>query len=162
MATPTSAMNIQLMQVQEFIDKNKLLEVTSPFIHEPSSSAMHHSGIFSEDIFGQVASQDRLVRMGYIDLHCRILHPIVFQNLMQLKRFYTEIMSGKSYAKWNPVEKDFERANDDEEGADTGYTFFIKHFNEIDFKKNNSLKRNDKVEVIIKYRDHFHLIITLQ
>lgn len=151
------AFNIQLMDVNAFIEKNNILEVTSPFIHEPSSSALDAKGIFSETIFGEVASQNRLIRMGYIDLHCRILHPIVFQNLMQLKRFYTEIMSGKSYAIWNPVEKDFERANDDEENADTGYTFFIKHFNEIDFKKNASLKRNDKVEVITKYKDRIFI-----
>ena len=149
--------NIVLMDVSKFISDNGLMEVTSPFIHSPSSSLPDPDGIFSERIFGQVASQDRLIRMGYIDLHCRVLHPVVFQNLMQLKRFYTEIMSGKSYAIWNPVDKDFERANDDEENADTGYTFFIKHFNEIDFKKNNSLKRNDKVEVIVKYRDRIFI-----
>ena len=154
---PTVPFNVQLMDVNEFIKTNNLLEVTSPFIHETSTSTFAKDGIFSEQIFGEVASQARLVKMGYIDLHCRVLHPIVFQNLMLLKRFYTEIMSGRSYAIWNPVEKDFERANDDEDNADTGYSFFIKHFNEIDFKKNASLKRNDKVDVILKYKDRIFI-----
>jgi len=146
-------LNIALMQVTKFIADNRLMEVTSPFIHEPSSTAMDSKGIFSEIIFGEMASQNRLIKMGYISLNCRVFHPKVFQNLQQLKRFYVEIMSGKSYAIWNPVERDFERAGEDEENADTGFTFFIKHFNEINFSKNASLKRNDKIKVIEEYKD---------
>lgn len=150
-------LNLQLMNVEKFIQDNHLMEVTSPFIHEPSSTAMDSKGIFSEVIFGEMASQSRLVKMGYIRLNCRVFHPKVFQNLQQLKRFYVEIMSAKSYAIWNPVEKDFERAGEDEEGADTGFTFFLKHFNDINFAKNASLKRNDKIEVITKYKDRLFI-----
>ena len=59
----TTPFNIVLMNVDQFISDNKLLEVTSPFIHEPSTSNFHKEGIFSEDVFGLVASQDRLIRL---------------------------------------------------------------------------------------------------
>lgn len=145
--------NIAIMDVNKFIKDNNLMEVTSPFIHVPSSFRFDPSGIFSESVFGEMASQARLIRMGYIKLNCRVFHPIIFQNLQSLKRFYTEIMSGKSYAKWDPIEKDFVRATETEEGADTGFSFFLKYFDQIKFEKNASIKRNDKIDVILKYKD---------
>ena len=139
------ALNLSVMDVDTFITKNNIQEVTSPFIHVPSSPAFDPDGIFSESIFGAIASQMRLIRHGYISLNCHVFHPIIFQNLIAIKRFYGEIMSGKSYAKWDPEIKDFVRANESEEGADTGYSFFLSHFNQINFSTNESLKRNDKV-----------------
>ena len=147
------ALNLSVMDVDTFITKNNIQEVTSPFIHVPSSPAFDPEGIFSEAIFGAIASQMRLIRHGYINLNCHVFHPIIFQNLLAIKRFYGEIMSGKSYAKWDPEIKDFVRADESEEGADTGYSFFLSHFNQINFETNESLKRNDKVRVIEKYKD---------
>lgn len=150
-------LNLSIMDVNKFVRENHLLEVTSPFIHESSSTSMHDEGLFSERIFGEMASQTRLIKMGYIDLHCKVFHPVIFQNLQSIKRFYVEIMSGRSYAKWDIHEKDFVRASEDEEGAKTGYTFFIKHFSQIQFNKNASLKRNDKIDVIMKYKDRLFI-----
>ena len=150
---PNGAFNISIMDVNRFISDNNLLEVTSPFIHVSSSTEFDPCGIFSERIFGTLATQARLVRMGYIKLNCRVFHPIIFQNIQALKRFYTEIMSGRSYAKWDPIERDFVRSSEDEEGADTGFSFFLKYFDQIKFNKNASLKRNDKIDVIMKYKD---------
>lgn len=145
--------NIAIMDVDAFIQKNNVQEVTSPFIRVPSSNLMDPDGIFSETIFGPLASQVRLIRHGYISLNCRVINPTIFQNLIALKRFYGELMSGKSYGKWDAEIKDFVRADETEEGADTGYSFFIKHFPQINFLTNASLKRNDKVAVIQKYKD---------
>lgn len=153
MAKASQPFNLKLMHVDEFIKQNNLQEVTSPFIHESSSSNFSDGGLFSERVFGPVASQQRLIQLGYISLNCRVFHPVIFQNLISLKRFYGEIMSGRSYAKWDPVEKDLVRASDDEEGADTGYSFFLKYFPLIKFDKNASLRRNDKIDVILKYKD---------
>lgn len=153
MAKASQPFNLKLMHVDEFIKQNNLQEVTSPFIHESSSTTFSDGGLFSERIFGPVASQQRLIQLGYISLNCRVFHPVIFQNLISLKRFYGEIMSGRSYAKWDPVEKDLVRASDEEEGADTGYSFFLKYFPLIKFDKNASLRRNDKIDVILKYKD---------
>ena len=153
MAQARDSFNIKLMNVDEFVKKNFLQEVTSPFVHVSSASSFDENGLFSEKIFGPVASQERLIKMGYISLNCRVFHPVIFQNLLALKRFYGEIMSGRAYAKWDTVQKDLVRASDEEEGADTGYAFFLKYFPQIKFDKNASLRRNDKIEVINKYKD---------
>lgn len=153
MATAPEPFNLQLMDVDDFVEKNHLMEVTSSFIHIPSSSTYDPEGIFSETIFGATATQARLIKMGYIKLNCHVFHPVIYQNLQTLKRFYTEIMSGRAYAKWDPIEKDFVRASEDEDGASTGYSFFLKYFDQIQFSKNESFKRNDKVSIMLKYKD---------
>jgi len=151
--TPTQSFKIALMDVDKFVEQNNLLEVTSSFIHEPSSTQYASEGLFSERIFGQVASRDRLIRMGYIELGCKVFHPVVFQCIKDLKRFYIEIMSGKSYAKWDAVEKDFTRANEEEEGADTGFSFFLSYFDKINWIRNSSLKRDDRLDLLKKYKN---------
>ena len=145
------------MEVDKFIEANNLLEVTSPFIHVSSSTDMDPDGLFSERIFGPIATPLRMVKMGYISLGCKVFHPIVYQALIALKRFYGEIMAAKTYAKWDPVERDFIRANEQEDGADTGFTFFLSHFNQIQFNRNSSLKRNDRIEMLVKYKDRLFI-----
>lgn len=157
MANDQKPLNIAILDVNQYIKENNCLEVTSTFIHAPSSNAFAQDGLFSETIFGQLTSPRRLTQFGYITLNCQVLHPIIFQNLQALKRLYVEILSGKSYAIWNTEYKDFDRASEDEENADTGYSFFLKHFFEIEFNKNASLKRNDKIEIINKYKDRLLL-----
>lgn len=150
MATSKDPLNIALMDVKAFIAKHQLKEVTSPLIHESSSNSFAKAGLFSEEIFGSVASEERMLRHAYIDLHCHVFHPVIFQNLQSMKRFYVEIMAGREYAVWDKTEKDFVRASETEEGADTGFSFFLKYFKSINFKKNNSLRREDKINIIVK------------
>lgn len=144
--------NIAFLDIDKVIKDEQLQEVTCEFIRESSSNKFHPDGLFSERIFGDIATERRLKRCGYINLHCHVLHPIVYQNLYALKRFYTEIMAGTSYALWDGDQGDFVRASEMEEGADTGYCFFMKHFDKIDFKKNQSLKRSDRIDVIMKFK----------
>lgn len=152
-ASKLDAFNIQIMDVNKYIKEHNLQEVTSTFIHSSSSNELEPDGLFSERIFGKIASQDRLVRMGYIDLHCHVFHPVIFQNIMSIRRFYVEIMSGRSYAKWDLENRDFVRSTEDDPDAHTGFSFFVKYFPQINLAKNNSLKRNDKINVINKYKD---------
>lgn len=145
-------LNIALLDLDALIKAENLKEVTSEFIRESSSNRFHPEGLFSEEIFGEIASQKRQLTCGYIKLNCRVFHPVIFQNLKAIKRFYIEIMAGTSYAVWNPEEGDFEHALESERNAKTGMSFFLKYFDKINFRKNNSLKRNDKIDVIEKYK----------
>ena len=142
--------NLRFIDLDALIKTENLQEVTSEFIKEPSSNHFHSEGLFSEQIFGQIGTEARLKRGGYIKLNCHVLHPVVFQNLQAIRRFYIEILSGNTYAVWNNEEQDFERAAEDEKGADTGFTFFMKYFNRLNLSKNASYKRNDKIDVIMK------------
>lgn len=145
--------NISLLDVDKYIKEHGTKEVTSAFIKESSSNRFHPGGLFSELIFGQIASEERSLTSGFMSLNCSVFHPIIFQNIVSIKRLYGEIMAGTTYVKWNQDEGDFERAAENEEGADTGYTFFMKHFDNINFKSTASLRRSDKVEVVLKYKD---------
>lgn len=150
MATP---LNIHLLDVHSDIQQHNYGRVTSPFIYESSSKEFAKSGLFSEDIFGQVGSPQRLTTFGYIDLKATIFHPIVYANLVSLKAFYGDIMSRKAYAIFDEVEHDFVRAEEDDEGARTGFKFFLEYFPKIIFQKNASVSHNTKIEQIQKAGD---------
>lgn len=151
MANP---LNIKLMNVNEFIQKNHCKPVSTILIKETSSTVFHHAGLFSEDIFGQIGSPDRLIKFGYIDLRTQIFHPTIYTAICKLKALYGEIMARKTYAKFDDEIKDFVRSDESDEFADTGYKFFMDHFNEIKFVKNSSLTQNEKVDLIEKYRNN--------
>lgn len=155
---PTASLNISVMDVEKFIKDHMCGEVTSTFIHVPSEpSKFDANGLFSETIFGDIGTPERFTRHGYITLNCRVFHPLMFQNIRSLKRSYIDIIAGKAFAIWDDVNKEFVNASEDDEGADTGFAFFLKHFDKIDFKKNQSLKRNDKINVLTKYKDRIFI-----
>lgn len=139
--------NIWLMNVDEQIKKGQWKRVSTVLIRESSSREFHHEGLFSEDIFGQIGSPERLIKFGYIELNTEILHPIIYKNIIKLKQFYGDIIASKSYAKWNDQTKEFERCNMDDDDADTGYLFFMKHAKDLKFKKNDSITHNEKIDV---------------
>lgn len=145
-------LNIHLLDVQADIQRHNYGQVTSPFIYESSSKEFAKSGLFSEDIFGQIGSPQRLSQFGYIDLKTPVFHPIVYANLISLKAFYAEVLSRKAYAVFDSQAKDFVRAEEGDEGADTGFKFFLSHFHELQFERNESVSRNTKVEQIEQAR----------
>lgn len=139
--------NISIMDVDKFIQEHRCKEVTTSFIRENSSNEFHHEGLFSEQIFGQVGTPDRIINFGYISLNTTILHPIIYRNICRIKQFYGDILANKQYAKWNEQTKEFERCGMDDDDADTGYAFFMKHIKELKFQKNESIAHNEKIDV---------------
>ena len=149
---PQAPFNIWTMHPEQFILKNNLKEVTSQMIFEPSSNNFHPEGLFSEEIFGQVGSSSRISTLGYIDLNTDILAPVIYKNVIDLKPVYGSIMQGKTAVVWNEKTKQFDVCTKEFEGADTGYSFFISHFNELKFNKTSSPARNNKITTINKAR----------
>lgn len=145
--------NIQIMDVDDFIQRHSLLPVTSTAIFETGTKRFHPDGLYSEAIFGQVGSRDRLVRKGYIDLHTDIVTPHLYKQLISLRSYYKDIISGKAYAKFDPEIKDLILVEPDEPGADTGFQFFVKSLPKISFARTDSVKRTDKIDLLEKYRD---------
>lgn len=71
-------MFLQLLNIEKFINENKLLEVKSyriPF------KSYDEDGLWSEVIFGPIGSKTRSERFGYINLKNFFIHPIVFNML---------------------------------------------------------------------------------
>lgn len=144
--------NINIMDVDAFIKENNVKAVTSMFIKETSTNVFHSSGLFSEEIFGQIGSPERLISFGYIELKTKILHPIIYNNICRLKAIYEDIMASKVYAIFDNDDKDFVKVEEGQPGAKTGYKFFIDNLPKVKFKVNDSLLRTDKINVIEKYR----------
>lgn len=136
----------------------RMKEVKSTSIFEPNSQVFNTNGLFSTDIFGPVGSSLRNEVPSYINLKVGVLHPLVFQHIISLKGLYGEIFSGKSKAKFDTVSKDFVLADGNDKDADTGYTFFLKHMNKIEFKDTDSNQRYYKLNLIKQYANTAYLL----
>jgi len=119
-------------------------------IFDGATGNLHEDGLFSISIFGKPGDERRSLRFSYIDIKIPILHPIIYFALTDLKKLYGLVMEGKEYAIWNPLLHDFERSNPVE--GQTGYNFFISHWDEIEFKPSKSDLRIDQVKLINTYK----------
>jgi hypothetical protein len=127
-----------------------LVPVTSLDIYDGASSEFHDDGLYSTTIFGRVGSDQRDTQFSYLDLKVKIFHPKIFRDLMSLKSLYKEIVTGRATAIFDPVSKDF--VADVSEKAETGYSFFVKHFQELELKKSKSPTRQLRIEFINQWR----------
>lgn len=127
-----------------------LIPVTSLDIYDGASSEFHDEGLYSTKIFGRVGSDERDTTFSYINLKVQIFHPKIFRDLISLKSIYKEIITGRATAIFDPVTKDF--VADVSDKAETGYSFFVRHFHEMEFRKSKSPTRQIRVEFINQWR----------
>jgi hypothetical protein len=151
MRTEMLPFNITLLDLNKKGRLEAIRPVTSLDVYETVGGNLHQDGLFSIAIFGRIGTPERMKRFSYIELKTTILHPFIYRALVKLKALYQGILTGRSYATWNPKLKDFE-ASDALDG-ETGYHFFMSHFKEIDFRTNKSVIRDQRVELLNKYRD---------
>jgi hypothetical protein len=129
----------------------QLREVTSLDITVAATRNLHPEGLFSTQIFGRVGSDERDTTFGRIKIAVPVFDPTTFDILMSLKGLYPAIINETKFAVWDEVERDFV-ASDPLKG-DTGYDFFFRHWNKIQFAKSNSDRRNIKIQMLEKYKD---------
>ena len=120
--------------------------VTTNEIFESGTNVFNQSGLFSSEIFGPVGSPERDKRFGYIDLNTSIFHPLIFKRLSTLKDLYRGIMMGTRYAKWDVESKDFVASTQAE--GNTGFAFFVEHFEELVIPKTGSSIRDLRIKLI--------------
>lgn len=125
--------------------------VTSLDTFQGMSKNFHEDGLFSTSIFGKVGTQDRNLRMSYINIKIKIFNPKIYFLICGYKQLYKNIIAGTAYAKWDPKLKDFVKATNID--GDTGFNFFLQHWEEIRFVKNDSYSQNEAVNVITKYKN---------
>ena len=154
MSTQTPV-NIDLLIVQPK-DLTRLGKISEQQIFGVGNN-FHPQGLFSTQVFGAVGSQYRSNVFGYIDLNTEVIHPIVYNAIVECKAFYKQIMQGKLTAVWDDKAKCFNKSNDQE--AQTGYAFFMSHLTELTFEKNDSDKRNFYIDLIQKaFKENTYLI----
>ena len=144
-------LNIYLLNV----DKNEvkgMRPITTLNTYIGATKNFDPDGLYSTDIFGPVGSPQRDDIFSYVDIKSPIISPIVALTLFELKRLYKGIMSGSEFAVWDEVEKDFIKATRGDKGANTGYSFFIKHFHELTPKPNHSQTRQESIDFFYKFR----------
>lgn len=140
--------NIRLLNLTP--DKLNLLKpVTSLDIFDNTKVNFHEDGLYSVSIFGRVGDPSRRKRFSYIDLKLKVFHPVVFKAITTLKALYGDIISGIEYAVWDSSINDFVKSNETE--GNTGFNFFLQHWEKIDYTTTKSITRQEKIDLIKKY-----------
>lgn len=126
----------------------KQIKVLDSF--DGATTDFHPEGLFSTTIFGKVGDPRRDAAFAYIDIRVPIMHPIVYDAIVKLKRAYEGIMQGTVYATWNDATKDFDPAK--ASNGETGYAFFAKHMDSIVHQPTSSIKRDQSIKLIERYK----------
>lgn len=148
-----SPFNVKILEPNSYIASRNCLPVTSFNMYESSTTSFHPDGLFSEVIFGQVGSNNRLIRRGYIDLRTEIITPHLFKQIVSMRKsLYMGIMKGDTYAVFDKSVKDFIKVESTDPNANTGYDFFMKNIQKVEFQYTDSVQRANKIKLIDKYR----------
>lgn len=139
--------NIQVMDTRSAnMLRLRPITVLDTFEGGRQGNNFHPEGLFSNEIFGRVGSQQRDDTFARIDLKLTIMHPFIFRELVKLRGLYKDIIQGKGYAVWNKKTKDFDLSTVIE--GSTGYYFFTSHLHELDLKRTGSDKRDKIIDMI--------------
>lgn len=149
--------NATILDPNEYIERKNILPVTSMAMYETSTERFHPDGLYSEAIFGQIGSRDRLIKRGYIDLKTDIITPHLYAQIITLKQFYKEVISGKTYAYFDNELKDLAVTTSDDPRGRTGYAFFLEMLPKIKFNETDSNKRQNKLELIYKFKNKWFI-----
>lgn len=87
-------MKIQLLDMEDFVQKNKIKQVKS-IRFEGKGGKPDAEGLFSEEIFGRIGSQQRRTTFGYIDLNVKIIHPEAWEIVVGLGPEISKLVTGK-------------------------------------------------------------------
>lgn len=142
--------NVYILDVNQGTTSH-LKPVTSMDIFDDASTRNYHpEGLYSTEIFGRAGESARNTQFSYIDIKIPVFHPAIYRSLVDLKDLYEGIMAGTAYAVWDDELKDFDRS--DEFNGNTGFSFFLAHWEKIVFRKTKSDNRDMTIEFIEKYK----------
>lgn len=144
-------MRIDLFDMDEFIDLNKLKEVTSPVLFERGGTP-NPDGLISNEIFG-VSTKQRKETFAYIDLHGHFFHPHIYKIMKRVFRNVDKIINGEEYYS---ITKEGALVKDPDDG-ETGIDFLYNNWNKIKWSGNggmssertNLISKSKKNEVFI-------------
>jgi len=138
-------MKIDIMNINRFIEVNKLEEVTNPILLERGNYPTE-DGLLSYKIFGRPGSYDRKTIFAYIDLKEKFIHPLIYKDLVRLNRNIEELISGISYFEINDSGEIIK--TEDETKGKTGISFLYNNWNKINFKSTDSDKREERISLL--------------
>lgn len=137
-------MIIDLYNTDEFIKVNKLQEVTNPMLFT-RGGIPSPDGLVSTDIFG-VSVKARKDTFAYINLSTYFLHPFIYKLLKRMdKRFESIVHGNERYIIKNG------NLEENEDSGDTGLKFLYDNWEKINFQKNNSMMRGERIDLLRSY-----------
>ena len=117
-------MVMDLLNVNEYIGKHKLKEVTSERILSYGKT-INSDGLFSYEIFGKPGTKERSNNMAFINLNCKIITPFFFLSISKLSSKFLKLAQGTLFFKI--VNGKLIESNDDE--GSSGISFIYENFN---------------------------------
>jgi DNA-directed RNA polymerase beta' subunit len=73
---------ISIVDINSFVENNNLLPITNISTYD-NNGDYNEDGLFSEKIFGQLNTNARKIKYGYIDLGLFVLNPLILSILMK-------------------------------------------------------------------------------
>lgn len=135
-------MKIDLFNIDKFIEINNCPEVTSPNIFEKGNYPTE-DGLLSYKLFGIAGSYDRKTIFGYIDLKKHFLHPLVYKLLVSMNRKFKSVIDGTKAFR---IDSSGDLVEDND--GNTGIQWLYQNFDKLEFRKTNSVKRDNKVTLL--------------
>ena len=90
----TDVISMDVLNIDRFILTNKLPEVKSYFIVQKIENEIDEEGLFSEKIFGQIGTSERLSKLAFINLSEKVMHPFYYALFKKLLRSFDDILLG--------------------------------------------------------------------
>ena len=141
--------NIKLLDPKSIIP-GVFKEVTSTDAFEGMTQNLNDEGLYSLEIFGKLGSKERDRTEAYVDTKLELFNPTYLKALIQIKSLYQGIVKGTEYAVWDPESKDFIKSNLLD--GETGFSFFMRHFNKIVPSTTDSYKRSKRIALVTRSR----------
>ena len=139
-------MRIDLFNTEEFIELNKLREVTSPVLFQ-RGDIPHPEGLVSNQIFG-VTVQSRKSTFAYVDLHGYFFHPHVYKAIKRMFRNIEKLISGEQTYSIN--EKGILVLD---KNGESGIDFVYRNWEKINWEKSDSAgMRNERVGLLTNFK----------
>lgn len=134
-------MKCWLLSPERFVKLNGYMQVSDPISFD-KGMIPSQGGLFSTDIFGQ-SLDDRKNLYGYIDLKGKYISPKAYIALKQLNRNFEALIYGTKKFK---IDENGVLVAD--ENGETGMDFLYRNWEKINFEKNDSQKRNEKIDIL--------------
>lgn len=141
-------LQVSLLDVDDFVKKNNLVEITNPVIFDASSNPTS-DGLLSNTIFG-ITKESRASTFAYISLKKKFLQPLVYRIWSKVDSKIKSVIHGiGTYS----VDKSGNIVEDPK--GDNGIDFLRKNLDKIKFRETDSIKRERYIKFLNDNRKNF-------
>ena len=141
-------LQVSLLDVDDFVKKNNLVEITNPVIFDTSSNPTN-DGLLSNTIFG-ITKESRASTFAYIGLKKKFLQPLIYRIWSKVDSKIKSVIHGiGTYA----IDKSGNIVEDPK--GDNGIDFLRKNLDKIKFRETDSIKRERYIKFLNDNRKNF-------